>query len=132
MNLFDHRRKSTKHFLRQADKISLLSGESFSLVEITEIDRSFKCDDYRMIFENEGESVLWRGEEEIAHFSVYVCDWSNTITVSFELLFTDEERRDDVGIVSKPIKVKHPVTPQAISGAMRKHLAKYRAYLGRD
>lgn len=128
MNLFEYRREKTRAFFSQVKTFSLLSGEEFKLVGIKEIDRSFKCDDYRMVFENLGTPILLRGEDEILWFSVYVCDWSNTVTISFENIFTDEEEDDTLDPVSKPIRVKHPVTAEKIREAFQKHASKYRFY----
>lgn len=127
-NLFEKRRTCTRLFLMEANQFELSTGEKFSLLRILDIDRSLKCDDYHLVFENETHPILG-GSNEFVNFSVYICDWSNTITITLDSIQSSTRKEDHLNRVVKSSRLKHPVTPEGILKIFKQQLAKYRHYL---
>lgn len=127
-NLFQARRRCTRFFLMEAE--DLVHSELRRIDE--ETNRFLKCDDYHVVYVNTQPEHHVIDPEEEYHFSVYICDWSNSITIKMKHIKAESRFWEAPKNVVKETTIKHPVTPSKIKNAYLKQIQRAKIYFGHD
>lgn len=127
-NLFQARRRCTRLFLMEAED---LTHSKLRRID-EETNRFLKCDDYNVVYVNTNPELHVVDPEEEYHFSVYICDWSNSVTIKMKHIKAESRLWEAPKSVVKETTLKHPVTPDKIRSAYSKQIQRARIYFGHD
>lgn len=130
-DLFQSRRRCTRLFLMEVDNISAFDGRyKCSLLRVLDdSNRAFKCDTYTLVYQLDKGRRLLGGRSEEYHFSVFVCDWSNSVTIQLDKVKSEREVWDDAERVVKAKKINHPATPEKMKKVYEAQIRKAELYL---